>query len=369
MDEYRMLYRNFLRGLAFQSLLLCAPVVHAVPAVLSDVLVTDVSDRSFSLVWTSDQLGQPSIEVYSDAAATNLLTNVTVAVYPVSTGDPGLTGQARSNSINSIVQAAQALGIVKVSVSGLSPATAYYIKYGFDNNAQEVTLCPDAGAVYCPSATGLVSLQTASAQSRISGSGGTDALFENDQLLLIDQQVQEGELLVIGVEYSSYPISVFVGDGMTPPYVLADVNNLYAQTDQRSMQLRGLMDSSMGNLGEALVVRHYRGQAGSTSQLQTLAAASGSGAVMSTQQASFGDCNGDSFLNGYDALLMNHVVAATFTQSDYANVAFHPLLCNLYSEEGLHNVTPLVNIDAADKSLVDDLLIGIVQQQDLPQVP
>lgn len=367
MDKYWMLFRNFARGISFLSLLFCTLTVQAVPAVLSDVLVTDVSDRSFSLVWTTDQPGQPGVEVYTDSGASNRLNNISISYYPVSTGNPALTGQARDDSINSIVQAAQSLGIIKLRVSGLTPATSYFVKYGFENAAQETTLCPDAGIALCPSSAGMLSLQTAAEQSRINSTG--NALFENDQLLLGDQQIQTGELLLIGVEYARYPTSVFAGDGMALPYVLFDMNNLYAQADQRSMQVRGRVDSSMGNLGEALVVRRYRGQAGSTSQLEVLAAATGSGAIIAAEPATTGDCNGDGFLNGYDALLMSHAVATSFAQSDYSSVAFHPLLCNLFSDEGLHNVTPLVNIDGADKTLLESLLIGVVQPENLPQVP
>ena len=41
-------------------------------------LVTDVTDRSFSLIFTSSEAGDPSIEVYSDVDGLNQITDVSV---------------------------------------------------------------------------------------------------------------------------------------------------------------------------------------------------------------------------------------------------------------------------------------------------
>jgi len=159
---------------------------HAAPPVLSDVLITNVTDRSFSLIWTTDQSGQASIELYADSAATSPISQYNVELYPVLTGEPGVSGQARVASISTITQAAQSFGIVKLQVTGLNPDTNYYLKYGLQTATPESSLCPDAGLMFCPDAPpSLLTVQTASTQTRITPTA--NILFENDIAVHADQ--------------------------------------------------------------------------------------------------------------------------------------------------------------------------------------
>jgi len=343
-------------------------LAHAAPPVLSDALITNVTDRSFTLIWTTDQPGQASIELYADSAATSPVNQFSVKLYPVLTGEPGVSGQARIESINSITQAAQSFGIVALQVTDLIPDTNYYLKFGLQTAAQESSLCPDAGVLFCPDTSpSLLTVQTASSQTRITPT--TNILFENDVAAHTDQQIQVGELLIIGVENARYPLSVFVGDGMTIPYTLMDLNNLFSYQLNVSMQVNGSDLTTMGDTGEAIAVRLYRGRSGSTSLLSLMGKAGGNGSVVNLLSRSIGDCNGDGQINGYDALLIGHAVAGTINAADYSSVAFHPVLCNLFSEQGLHNVMPVLSVDDADKSRVDGLLIGTVNSANLPEVP
>lgn len=363
------MYIRAVFGVCAVSLLLTvSALVHAVPPVLSDVIVTNVTDRSLSLVLTSDQVGQASIEVYTDSNATIPATGYAVDFYPVVTGDPNLPSQSRAASKDAIVQAAQSFGIVNISVVGLNPDTDYYLKYSLQTPAPELTLCPDAGLSFCPDTpSSPLLVHTALAQARINSTSNT--FFENDFAFFSDQQLNIGELLIIGVENARYPLSVFVGDGMSWPNVLLDLNNLFSQAVAESMQIKGGLETPAGNLGEAIVVRRYRGTAGSVSELRLMSTAQGDGSVIDMLPRFIGDCNGDAQVNGYDALLISHAVAGTYTPQDYAAVAFHPVLCDLFSEQGLHNVMPILTIDNADKTRVDDLLVGKIQASSLPDVP
>ncbi len=343
-----------------------AGFANAVPPVVTDPIVADVTDRSFSVIWTTDQAGQARLQVFTDMAGTSPVTNAAVSFYPVNTGNPAVDAENREASRNDIVQAAQSMGIVKATVSGLSPDTAYYVKYGFENDAAESTLCPDAGATGCPGQGTLLEVQTTLASIRTFGDA-PQQMFINDVLLLLDPQVALGELLIVAVENAQYPLSVFAGDGASLPLHLIDLNNLYQQN--QSFRVSGAYSSGMGNHGEALVIRRYRGQSGNETQVQRMGPASGQGATSQSVAIQYGDCNGDGRIDGYDLLQMDHFLAGDFTETDFSAVAFHPVFCNLLTEEGLHSLATRVNIDQADSDRLQGLLIGTINSGSLPQQP
>ena len=365
MDRVGFLGRLINAALIGAIALFCiATNAYSTPPVISEVLVTDVTDRSFSIVWATDQVGQPQVDLYFDELGTTPVQNPQINFYPVVTGDPFALN--RQISRDEISQAAQTMGIVKATVSGLAPDTDYYVKPGFETTFLESTSCPDSGSVYCPGIVGLPSVRTATAQTRIYNPG-TEQLFENDQLLILDENVELGELLVIGVENAKYPVTVFAGDGIPLPYQIIDLNNLYNQ--EFSMRVQGGRESSMGNHGEALIVRRYKGNSGNVTELKRMGDIIGQGALVEAVPVSLGDCNGDTRIDGYDIFVIEHFLGGTFTSQEFTAVAFHPVLCNLYTEEGRHSVKTTVNIDLADQDHLRSLLIGTISSQDLPVQP
>jgi len=354
---------------SYVMLLLISTTSYGVPPVLSDIVVADVTDRSFSLIWTTDQAGTPFIEVYSDELATSSVNNTKVVLYPVSTGITEEQVQESNANKTQLINAAKSSGIIKVSVSGLTADTQYFLKYAIQSSElSQTTLCPDAGAQFCPeTASNLLRVKTALAHSKVSTQ--SNSLYVNDLVLLTDQTISKGEVILVAVENSPYPVSYFADDNAPLPFVILDLNNLYARKTRQSLQLQGAVEIASGFKGEAFVIRRYRGQAGNTSQLYFLKQARGVGEIVDLSPRTLGDCNADERVDGLDALMLGHAVAGTFTQQDYAAVAFHPVLCNLFSEQGRDNVMPVLSVDVADKRRLDSLLIGTVQVSDLPDAP
>jgi hypothetical protein len=351
-------------------LTLFVSITNAAPPILDKVLIADVTDRSFSVIFTSNEMGTPKLEVYSDITGLNQLLNNSVISYPVGTGNifSGIQNGAAAKKI--IIDAAKILGIIKLSVSGLMPDTQYYVKYGFDNTTAESTLCPDAGITLCPDLSGsLVSIKTARQQTRNQSVAGLENLFTNDVLMLTDQNLIVGELVIMATENTRYPVSVFAGDGMPLPYVLIDMNNYTTYDQQGTYIIRGDDQQLKGNHGEAVLVRQYRGQNGDTSQVSMVGKVNVNGGLIKSISRKMADCNADGNVNGYDSLLLQHVIATNVLTTDYTNVAFHPLLCNLYMEEGLNSVTTAVNIDSADFSRMSDALVGKILLENLPETP
>lgn len=339
-------------------------LAHAAQPVLSNVVITDVSDRAFSIFLTADQIGQPSLEVFSDINGTNLIPDLMVSSYDVHTGNPALVDINRQQSKESIAQELKSKGIVKILVTGLSPDTDYYIRIGMKSFASmETTLCPDAGVEFCLNILNLVPVKTAIKSSR---EDSTTELFVNDVLLYLNPQANTGEVLIMASENSMYPVSAIVGDGVPAPFVFVDLNNVYGSSSEESHRLTGFSQKIFGNVGEAIIVQSYRGNQGNMTGVGMLGLNHGTGSLMSAMEVSYGDCNGDKIINGYDGLLLANVIAGVLGVDEYQVAGFHPAICNLYKEDGLNSLKTNVLIDQADASLLLDLLIGKIGLESLP---
>ena len=365
-EHFDMMYFAIITGLAI--ILVHPGKANSAGPVLSDVLVTDVTDRSFSLLWTSDQPGQKIVEVYNDSGGTLRVNNLGVSEHSVHTGNPAYNGANRQESINAIVQAAKAQGIYQASVTGLGPNSNYYIKFGIQSDATgEISLCPDAGPAICPDAhTGLIPVVTQAQPNRTSA---VPDVFLNDHILSLNLSATTGQLVVISTETSNYPVSAYIGDGVTEPYALIDTNNLFSMEDQQTLAVNGSLVQAYGNKGEAIIVRLYKGLQGSDIDVMMIGARTGTGALQPPVDKEYGDCNGDDRINGYDDLLLSKVITEGMVASDYPSVAFHPFLCNLYKESGLYSVAGDVAIDVEDKTRLEQLLIGQKSAAVFPEAP
>ena len=350
-------------------LLLMSAQSYAISPVLSQPVITNVTDRSFSLIWTSDQSGSPLVEIYSDAAGTvPVVSDISITPYGVFTGNPALDESDRQSSIDSIVAVAKSNGIFEVTVAGLMPATQYFIKHGVQAElTQETTLCPDSAASFCPDANlDLLSLTTELSAERVDAS---THLYMNDVLLGLNVNTQQGQLVIINAETAAYPVSAFVGDGVPAPYVVVDLNNFFAVPAHTSLLLTGSSVKNIGDTGEGLVVRYYKGVNGSETSIVAVDVNQKRGALMTPVTRKYGDCNSDGRVNNYDHLLMANVVAGLLQETEYVNAAFHPVFCNLYKEDGLHSIATSVQIDGEDQSRLEALLIGKSNSVNLPEAP
>jgi hypothetical protein len=363
------LLRHHAQRLGVGLLLIVATTAHAATSVLSNPVVTDVTDRSLAVVWTSSERADPIIAVYSDAAATQPVTNAVVTAFPVYTGNPVLTGADRESSRQQIAADARNRGVMKVIVSGLAPSSLYYLKLSVDSRiSQQATTCPNDGPALCPGVP-VMAVTTEATATRGFDPGGGTTLFDNDQLLVSVTDGVSGDLLIVGVEGARYPVSVFIGDGVPAPAALIDLNNLYNASTESGFHVSGSAPLAIGDAGEVLVARHYRGTQGSVITYKGLPVAQGSGAVLDSSDVSLGDCNRDTLTNSYDHLLLRQVVVKNVNPADYRSLAFHPLLCDLYRESGADSLVTSPAIDVLDITLLEQLLVGRVTTVDMPQVP
>lgn len=203
---------------------------------VSFVMVTDVTPRSFSVIWASSEASYPDLYVYDDAAGSIPTADAVITLQPVKCGNSTLGVISENN------------GVLKVKVTSLVPNTTYYI--------QTVTTSKSTMDVsYYPASTPLRSATTESLVVRTKMCGDAKIPFVND-LITVDCYLPngftpaEGTLLLAEVEGCEYPVSCFVGDCMPLPKAYIDLNNLFSYQWYETEPLFG---------GETLVLTQFMG--------------------------------------------------------------------------------------------------------------
>lgn len=204
---------------------LFAPALFSITAILLsfnakaavfETTPSDVTTRALSVVWVSDEpVTSANIKVFSDITG---LIDIT----------PSLSITVDSSSF----PPAHTQGIVKVSVTGLTSNTSYFI---------QTETISGSGVFLFPSAAPMLEVHTATEATKVSA---TNQPITND--LLVNQITfpdgttpAPGTLLLMEVEgLSAYPLSAFVGEGgFVAPQAVIDTNNFYG-TDGRSLELQ-----------------------------------------------------------------------------------------------------------------------------------
>jgi len=225
----RFHFEFFFLQFAFFTL---AAFAYAIPETTA-VRITDVTISSFSVVWMTDVAADPSVEVYADSSMQQRITDgVTMTAMP--------TGSVKA------AQAAMSKGIMKVRVSGLLPATAYYVR----------TVTKDPANTTSISYSGLQAVTTASTVELYRMMNGATQGFANDLAALpvyvrpLDaaSEPRLGDLIILEQQAAAYPISAFVGDGALSPEGILDLNNLFA-ANGANLAVAG---------GEVILLRIYR---------------------------------------------------------------------------------------------------------------
>jgi hypothetical protein len=227
--------------LVFLCFIYSSPVHAGLPEV-SQVMVTDVTPVSFSVVWASSEPSTSTLKIFEDEAGTTVLDNV------------NLESQPTRNGSAIIAQGAEDNGVIKIRISGLSPGTAYYY--------QTVTISKSGGEITTyPDSPPMPSVTTESGYSRTMEVEGSEIPFTND-LVVFDCYHQDGTtpadgtLLVVEVDGGHYPLSGFVGDGVPSPQATIDLNNLFGEQSRKNSVLGG---------GEQLTLTRFMGIHGTES--------------------------------------------------------------------------------------------------------
>jgi hypothetical protein len=196
-------------------------------AAVSDIAFTDVTTRSLSVVWASDEA----------------VTTGTVRVYADPDGITELTSGLSLTLVSSSVPQAHGLGLVKVDVTGLAANTCYYVQ----------TETTGGSTVQSPAAPPFPEVCTSLTTTKATGSGDPIA---ND-LILHDVYEADGVtpadgalVLLSAPNEAAYPVSHFVGQGFTSPSTALDMNNLFDGTTGVSLEIAG---------GEVVELVEYRG--------------------------------------------------------------------------------------------------------------
>lgn len=209
-----------------------------VPTV-KDLMVTDVTPNSFSVIWVTNEPCTADIKVYLDAQATMPAENAVVTAHPLESGSSSIKTKAEDQ------------GVMKVRVEGLNANTAYYF-------TTVSTSKSTSESTNYPALTALMEVSTESQTVRTTGDANALAPFSNDLIIepcyLNDgQTVAEGTLIVATVKGAHYPLTAFVGDGIAIPYAMVDLNNLYGAETFETLDL---------STRENLTVLNYRGTNG-----------------------------------------------------------------------------------------------------------
>jgi hypothetical protein len=235
-------------GLAI--LLAIAAAATPASALLPDVqsiTTTDVTPRSFSVVWLATPGASPSLRVFEGPACEVEVADAVIESFPT-LGD------------GAIPTAAANRGVMKVRVAGLRPDHEYCyqtLTTGTENDTRIRPLTPAP-----------VRTAARTSKSGPAAPGPGLAPFANDLIrFAVDvsspEAPTEGLLLVARVDGAGAPITAFIGDGIdddadpsTPTaLVLLDLNNLYAATGASSLDLSG-------DGGEGMVFLELGGSAG-----------------------------------------------------------------------------------------------------------
>jgi hypothetical protein len=208
------------------------------------VRIADVTTSSFSIVWMTDVAANPSVEVYADSSLQQRVTDgVTIAAMPA--------GSSR------VAQAAQSKGIMKVSVSGVKPATTYYVR----------TVTKDPVNADNVSFSAPQNVTTASDVPLYRTVNGAAQGLANDLVAFpvyvrpLDQAAEPrlGDLIILEEQGSPYPVSAFAGDGALSPEGVLDLNNLFGP-DGSSLAVSGgeIINLRIYRAGSLSTLTHYR---------------------------------------------------------------------------------------------------------------
>ena len=269
--------------------------VLAVPETVS-LRVTDVTPRSFCLVWMSNQEVAPAVEVFADAGMTEDLTSdLKVEVMP------DLSAQVR--------EATDAKFIYRVRISGLQADTGYFVR----------SLGQDVNDVTSVGYSALESVQTANRVTSYRTDDEGNLATMNADLLAFPVYVRPqdkedafagiGDLLLLETSQAVYPVTAIAGEGIPAGEAVIDLNNLF-----------GLTRASLDLQEETLVtLRVYRGNTLSTLyHLRKLPVATGE---MKVAAAATGwnraDLNYDGIVDASDFALFKEQYRLTANNSAY----------------------------------------------------
>ena len=169
----------------------------------SEVEVTDLTSKSFTVVWPADEASVPGLQVFQDVMGTQPAVDIHI--------EPGFN-EADSSALRAV---AEDSGVMRVRVSGLRANTSYFYR---------LLSTPKAGgsAVAFPAEGALPSIKTQSHSLPHSNESFAVEVFAED-----GTTAATGSVVILHVEGSDTPISHMVGDGFSAGLAALNLTNLY----------------------------------------------------------------------------------------------------------------------------------------------
>jgi hypothetical protein len=199
------------------SAILWAAGAQAAPTI-TRVQATDVTPSGFSVIWQSSVPAEAGISLYADAEGTTEITRqFEITYYPVHSGKPStVEDYQKSLDKDAMAAAARALGLVKVSVDGCQPETAYYFKVHAEAGGESAVWPKNFPA----------SVTTASENSFVGEARHLLLTLTNNGGNLDTS----GWLVTAASGGTNAPVCEFVGDGAGANQVYINLSRLFAMS-------------------------------------------------------------------------------------------------------------------------------------------
>ena len=178
---------------------------------LSQVRIVNVTPHGFSVVAYADQPAAPSIQIFSDAAGANEITDrFEVIPYPLQGGNPDNTQPyAIRQHQRDFAAQMQTRGLLYLQVRGLGPAQTWYFRLYANNDS-------DSGS-WPASDTAAVTTQT-----------DNSWVIDARQLLIrFTQDNIAGWPVMVSAPGASYPVAALIADGAGAKQAAVNIANLF----------------------------------------------------------------------------------------------------------------------------------------------
>jgi len=207
---------------------------------VSHLVVTDVTPRSFSVVWISSEPSICSLRVFDDQHQE--LSGLSLV------SESGLHPPAED------------LGVMKVTVTNLQPNTTYYF--------QTLTTSKGDGKLTI-SPLEPTSVQTELNSIVVHNDVLAHRIFQRD-----GETAAQGALLLAEVDSGNYPITGWVETGDFAPWAFVNLDNIYSRETHTNLELAGgeglTLTSIGGSLGFKLISVAIPPETGTIQTLQPL---------------------------------------------------------------------------------------------------
>jgi hypothetical protein len=253
---------------------------------VNHITVTDVTPDGFSVIWQATEPSSGNLDVFDDTGT--LLQNLNVV------------------SESALHFPAEDIGVMKVTVSGLTADTIYQFQTITTSKANSLPL-------FSPAYPSVMQVVTESSNTTVVN----DAITQK----IIDEAgyAADGSLLVVSAEGGDYPVAAWVGHNIASPWAKANLNLIYSWLTHENLQLSG---------GEELTLWSFGGQLGNYVNIQKVPPLTG------TDQTALSDTANLSTQSGYSLDL--EIDLNLFALPVYSTPAMtaHSLLLYLKAQAG-----------------------------------